>query len=216
MVNLVFDIAAIIVITTIIAFIARLLRQPLIPAYIIGGLILGPAGLSLINDAYNIHLMAEIGIAFMLFIVGLELDFGRLRDVGMVASVGGMIKSMVLFGIGFFIAYLFGIFTLTESFYIGLIIAFSSTMVVVKLLSDMKSLDSLHARIIIGILLIEDILAIFVLSALAQVGNFNTMFFVISIVKAAGILFVAVFLNKYVFPTVFKYAAKSQELLLPT
>ena len=84
-----FSIAIIIITASILGFISRYLRQPLIPAYVLAGLIIGPLGLGLVTDFENIKTLSEIGIAFLLFVVGLELDFKKLRDIGLISSVGG-------------------------------------------------------------------------------------------------------------------------------
>ena len=183
--NIFFEISLIIIIATLFGYLMKLLRQPIIPAYIISGLIIGPVGFGLITDHYVIKTLAEIGIAFLLFVVGLELDFRRLKDIGLVASIGGTAKTLILFGLGFLVALLLGVFSVTEALYLGLILAFSSTMVVVKLLSDKKELDSLHGRIIIGILLMEDILAITALSLLTSLESISMTFVFISLIKVA-------------------------------
>src|SRR3989338_2029284 len=127
--NIFFDIGLIIIVVTFFAYLTQLLKQPLIPAYILAGLVLGPF-LGLITESGIITTLSEIGIAFLLFIVGLEIDIKKLRDVGLVSSLGSTIKSLILFGIGFLAAMALGFIT-REAVYIGIIIAFSSTMIVV-------------------------------------------------------------------------------------
>ncbi len=206
-----FDIGLIIIIATIAGYTARLMKQPLIPAYILAGLIIGPV-LGLITNTGIIATLSEIGIAFLLFMVGLEIDFRRLKNVALVASVGGLIQMFLTFGLGFLIANAFGIGRL-ESIYVGLILAFSSTLVVVKLLADKRELDTLHARMIIGILLMQDLIAIFAISILST-NDFSPVFFLISILKGAVLLGFMMLMSRYLLPQVFKYAAKSREMLL--
>ncbi|MBI2208477.1 cation:proton antiporter [Candidatus Woesearchaeota archaeon] len=211
MANILFDIGFVIIIATVFAYFARLLKQPLIPAYILAGVIIGPV-LGLITNTEIITTLSEIGIAFLLFIVGLEIDVRKLRHVGFVASFGGIIQIVSTFAIAFIISLLLGFFVL-ESVYIGLIIALSSTMVVVKLLSDKKEVDTLHGKIIIGILLIQDIAAIIALSILVGLGKFSFIILLFSLIKGIAALIVAIAISKYIFPSVFGFAAKSQELL---
>lgn len=211
MANIFFDIGIIVIIASIVGFFAKLLKQPLIPAYILTGLLIGPFSIGLITDIEIIKTLSEIGIAFLLFVVGLELDFRKLRNIGMIASVGGTIKTAVLFILGLIVAVLLG-FGQREALYIGLIIAFSSTMVVIKILSDKRELDTLHGRIIIGILLMEDILAILALSFLSSLGT-TFLLILFSIFKGLSILVLALLASKYFFPPVFRFAAKSQEML---
>jgi Kef-type K+ transport system membrane component KefB len=206
-----YQIGILIILATVGAYFIRLLKQPLIPAYILSGVIIGPI-LGLITSHEVITTMSEIGIAFLLFIVGLELNFKKLRDIGAVASVGGLIQIILLFALGFVISSSLG-FANMESIYIGLVIAFSSTMIVIKLLLDKKSLNTLHGKIIIGILLMQDVVAILAMSLLASVDSFSILVLLFSALKAAGIILVAVLLGKYIFPYLFKFAAKSMELL---
>lgn len=209
--NIFFDIGIVIIIATVFAFIAKSLKQPLIPAYVLAGIIIGPV-LGLITNTEVITNLSEIGIAFLLFIVGLEMNLRKLRDVGLVSSVGGLVQMLSIFTVTFILAVFLG-FIYQEAIYLGLIIAFSSTMVVVKLLSDKRALDTLHGRIIIGFLLMQDILAILVLSILNTMDNFSFIFLVLSLVKGVVVFLVAIGASRYLFPALFEFAAKSQELL---
>ena len=211
MANIILDIGVVIIIATLFAYFARFLRQPLIPAYILAGVIIGPV-LGLITNTEIITTLSEIGIAFLLFIVGLEIDIRKLKHVGLVASIGGIIQVVFTFTIAFIISLLLG-FIAFESVYIALIVALSSTMVVVKLLSDKKEVDTLHGKIIIGILLIQDIVAIIALSVLATISDFSFAMLLYSVIKGVIALLVAIALSKYFFPRLFGFAAKSQELL---
>jgi len=211
MATIFFDIGTIIIIATAFAFVAKLLRQPLIPAYILTGVILGPV-LGLITSTEIISTLSEIGIAFLLFIVGLEIDIRKLKHVGIVASFGGTIQIVSTFTIAVIISLLLG-FVVLESVYLGLIIALSSTMVVIKLLSDKKQIDTLYGKIIIGILLVQDIVAILALSVLVSLGEFSFIALSVSIIKGIAVILVAIVVSKYIFPSLFNFAAKSQELL---
>lgn len=207
------SIGIMIIVATLGGYVARLLKQPLIPAYILMGVIMGPYGMGIIADIEIVKTLAEIGIAFLLFVVGLELDLKKLKHVGALATFGGTAQVTILFGIGFLIGKLTNAITDMQALYLGFILAFSSTMVVVKLLSDKRSLDTLHGRIIIGLLLIEDFFAIFAISVLSTLDHINIVFFVAALVKALVILVLAFFLSKYIIPGIFKTGAKSQEML---
>ncbi len=209
--NIFLDIGFIIIIATLFAYLANLLRQPLILGYVLTGIIIGPV-LGLITNTNVIETLSEIGIAFLLFIVGLQIDLRKLKDVSFVSSIGGLINITVLFSFGFIFASMVG-FASVESLYLGLIIAFSSTMVVIKLLSDKRELDTLHGRIIIGFLLVEDIVAIIAVSVITTLNHFSLLALLLSLLKGLAIFAVAILASKYVFPTFFKFAAKSQELL---
>ncbi|MEA3430592.1 MAG: cation:proton antiporter [Nanoarchaeota archaeon] len=209
--NIFIQIGYVIIIATLGGYIAKLFKQPLIPAYILVGLIIGPI-LGIITNSLIIASLSEIGIAFLLFIVGLEINLDRLKHVAGVATVGGVIQVALMFTAGFLIALCLG-FLQIEAAYIGLIIAFSSTMVVVKILSDKKQIDTLHGRIILGILLMQDILAMFALLVLTTLNEFSFLVLVMAMIKGVVLLAVALFASKYVFPSFFKFAARSQELL---
>jgi len=211
MANIFFDIGIVMIVATIFAYIAKLLKQPLIPAYILTGVILGPI-LGLITNTEIITTLSEIGIAFLLFIVGLEINIRKLKHVGLVASFGGIIQIVSVFTIAFILSLLLG-FVILESVYLALIIAFSSTMVVIKLLSDKKEIDTLHGKIIIGILLLQDVVAIIVLSVLVTISEFSFITLSLSLLKGLIALVIAVFVSKYIFPKLFTFAARSQELL---
>jgi len=205
------DIGVIMVIAAVFALIARLIKQPLIPAYILAGLVIGPI-MGLITNTYVITTLSEIGIAFLLFVAGLEIDLDRLKNVGFVSTLGGTIQVLAIFSIAFVLSLMIG-FVAIEAVYIGLIIAFSSTMVVVKLLADKRELDTLHGRIMLGILLMQDIIAILALSMLTTVNGFSSALLALSFLKGASVFVVAWLASRFIFPRVFKFAAKSRELL---
>lgn len=210
--SLLFNIGILLITATFFAYIAKILKQPLIPAYIIAGLVLGPIGLGLIKDISLIRSISEIGIIFLLFIVGLELDLKKLKTLGLVTIVTGVLQVLLTFIAGFFIASWLG-FDSINSVYAGLIIAFSSTMIVVKLLFDEDELNTLHGRIIIGILFIQDLFAIFALSILLGSDSFSIYSVFPILLKLLGFIFFAYIVNRFIAYPLFKYAAKSSELL---
>ncbi len=195
-----------------VAFLLRLLKQPQIFAYVIAGILITPV-FSLITDTSLIQSMSILGIAFLLFLVGLEMDLKALKSVAHVSLIGGAIQMTILFVLGYLIALLLGYLSL-EAAYVGLMIAFSSTMVVMKLLSDKRELNTLHGRLVVGILLMEDIVAIFAISLLSSVNEFSLSLLGLAFLKFLSVFVIAFLLSKYVFPVLFRYAAKHQELLL--
>jgi Kef-type K+ transport system membrane component KefB/Trk K+ transport system NAD-binding subunit len=230
MADLIFvDIGVIIIVATIVAYIARKFKQPLIPAYILAGLIIGPllnyiinweivtnlfnisTDFELISNHHFISTLSEIGIAFLLFMVGLEIDLRKLKSVEKLAGYGGFFQVFTIFVFGF-VASMLMLFSKIEAVYIGFIVAFSSTMVVVKILSDRKEIDTLHGRIILGFLIVQDFIAIFALIILNSLGNFALWQLLFSIFGGFSLLLIAIFLSKYVFSKLFKFAATSHEL----
>ncbi|MBC8501138.1 MAG: cation:proton antiporter [Nanoarchaeota archaeon] len=212
MTSIFFDIGIIIIFATILGYIGRLLKQPLIPLYILAGLIIGPVGLGWITDYEVIGTLSEIGVAFLLFVVGLELDLRKLKDVGNVVITGSIIQIVAMFLIGISVGVWLG-FIGEELIYLGLIVSFSSTMVVIKLLADKNELDTLHGRIVIGILLMEDLFAILAISSLQTISNFSPLLLLEAIFKVFGIIALVYVSGRFIFPTIFKVAARSQEIL---
>ncbi|MFC1768347.1 cation:proton antiporter [Nanoarchaeota archaeon] len=206
-----FSIGVMVILATIAAYLGRLFKQPMIPAYIIAGIILGPI-FGIITNSNVIATLSEIGIAFLLFIAGLELDIRKLKEVGLVSTIGGFVQVLSLFAAGFLVAILVG-FGRLESIYLGIIVALSSTMVVIKILSDRKQIDTLHGKIIIGFLIIQDFVAIFALSIFKSIDSFTYTFLLISLLKAAVLIGMIFILARFIVPAVFKTAAKSREML---
>ncbi len=211
-----FDIGIIIILATVLGFSLKLLKQPLIPAYVLAGVLLGPYGLSMITNPHVIETLSEMGIAFLLFVVGIEMDFKRLKSIGLIATIGGTIQILILSSMGWLIGIFLGLGPI-EAIYCGLIVSFSSTMVVIKLLSDKNELDTLHGRIIIGFLLMEDIfaiLALLIISNMSQVASSGIITVVaLLLIKILIILLFSFLVAKFIFPPLFKLAAESQEIL---
>ena len=209
-----FHLGIVIILAAIAAYLLRLIKQPQILAYVLVGILITPV-FHLITDTSVINSMSIIGIAFLLFIVGLEIDIKSLKNVALVSILGGGIQIILLFTTAFLISLLLGFVSL-EAAYLGLMLSFSSTMIVMKLLSDQRELSTLHGRIIVGILLLEDIVAIFALSMLNSIHQFTLSLFGFAVLKFISLFAVAYLASKYFFPKIFQFAAKKQELLLIT
>ncbi|MEK6830758.1 MAG: cation:proton antiporter [Nanoarchaeota archaeon] len=187
------EIGVMIIIATLLAFLVKISKQPLIPAYIFTGIIIGPLVLGLIDDTLLITSLSQIGVAFLIFTAGIEIKFRKLKEVGMGSSIAGIIQIIILFFLAFLVSSWLG-YTGKAPVYIGLIVAFSSTMIVVALLAEKNELNSLHGRIIISILLIQDIAAIIALSVLSS--NFSLSSIGIVLGKALLFGFFAFVLSK--------------------
>jgi|ETNmetMinimDraft_2_1059921.scaffolds.fasta_scaffold04189_3 Kef-type K+ transport system membrane component KefB len=204
------EIGAMIIIATVFAYFVKIIKQPLIPAYILTGIILGPLVLGLVSDPELILSLSNIGIAFLIFTAGLEIKLKKLKEVGSVSSIGGILQIVIMFGIGFLVALGLG-FTGTAPAYVALVVALSSTMIVVTLLAEKRELNSLHGRIVIGILLMQDIAAIVALTILSSDLTFNSIVWVVG--KAILFAIIALLLSKVANP-IFRSAADSRELFL--
>ena len=149
--------------------IGRPLRIPPILGYMVAGLLLGPAS-GLLGDEASIELFSKLGIALLLFLVGLELSLTRVRDVGGTALWAGLIQVAVTALLGAGLALLLG-FGRQDALVLGLALTFSSTVVVVKLLEGTGEVTSIHGRVAIGILLVQDVVVAAVLTLLSGLGG---------------------------------------------
>ena len=208
-------ISFIVAIAAVSTIIARIIKQPPLIAYLISGVLAGPLFFNIIGgDASNlIQLFAHIGVALLLFIIGLSLDLKLLKEVGFVSVIAGIFGMVITTGAGYLIATALG-FNTVSSVYLGIILAFSSTVVVVKILSDKKEIDTLHGRIALGILIVQDFAAAIVLMVVplfAHQSNFSNMLtkFTIAII---AIISIFIFSN-YVLNKFLNYLARSQETL---
>ncbi len=206
------ELGLVVIIAAAAAYFLRLLKQPQLLAYIIAGVLITPV-FHLVTDTSLINSMSIIGIAFLLFIVGIEIDLKRLKNVALVSTLGGAIVIIALFLVSYILAVSLGYLGI-EAAYIGIMVTFSSTMIVMKLLSDKRQLNTLHGRIAVGILLLEDLVAILALSVLSAVDNLTVALFGVAFLKFAALFAVAYIFSKFIFPRLFKFAAKNQELLL--
>lgn len=149
---------------------ALALRQPLIIAFIVVGVLVGPAGFGWVRATDQVETLAKIGIAVLLFVVALKLDIGLIKTVGPVAVYTGLGQIVFTSGIGFLIARLLGMAPLAAA-YVAVALTFSSTIIIVKLLSDKREIDSLHGRIAVGFLIVQDVFAILALLVLPSLGG---------------------------------------------
>jgi len=170
-----FQLAIILVIAFLISYIIRLLKQPLIIGYIIAGIIVSPFLILFGATSEIINIFSKIGIAFLLFIVGMHLNPKVIKGVGAKSLFIGLIQIIVTFALTFIVSLKILRLDFLASFYIGLAIAFSSTIIIIKLLSDKKQLDSLSSKMSIGILIVQDLVAILIL-ILISTANFNGEF----------------------------------------
>ena len=209
---IIFDIAVILILSAMFAFVARMLKQPLIPAYVLTGLVLGPLVFGVVKNMDLVNAFSEIGIAFLLFTAGLEISFRKIREANLkkIALIG-VLQVAVIFGIALLCANFLGLNSL-QAAYVGIILAFGSTMVDVKLLADRNELVTLHGRLILGILLLQDLVAIVAIVVFTS-GSFAVAPLVVAFVKLGLILLAAFLLQKFVLNKLFRFAAQSNEFL---
>lgn len=210
-------ISVIIAISAVLTLIGKLVRQPPIIAYLLAGILVGPLFLNYIGPASTsselIQTFAHIGVAFLLFIVGLSLDFKVLKEVGKVSAFAGLAEIIITGGIGGLIALGLG-FSNMSAIYIGAALAFSSTVVVVKILSDKKEIDTLHGRIALGILIVEDFVAAIALMIVPLINKGASIMYVFEKMGIIIGLTILIFLTSILLrKKVIDYLARNQEVL---
>lgn len=216
-----YELTALVVLAAALGLCGALMRQPMIVSFIAVGILAGPSALNIVHSHDHIQLLAELGIAVLLFLVGLKLDLKLIRTLGPVALATGLGQVIFTSAIGYLLGIVLGLDTVT-SLYVAVALTFSSTIIIVKLLSDKREVDSLHGRIAVGFLIVQDlvvVLAMMVLSGLgvgAQTGGDETVLTRIGSVLFYGLLmlgFVLIFIRYLATPLVSK-VARSQELLI--
>ncbi len=211
--------ALVLAIVTVVAFFAHRARQPLIVAFIAVGVVVGPSGFEIIVESEPLELFADLGIAVLLFLVGLKLDLHLVRSMGKVALATGFgqIGFTALFG--FLLSSLLGL-SAQESLYVAIALTFSSTIIIVKILSDKRELEKLHGRIALGFLIVQDIVVVIVMVVLSTLGtdsNSSVSWQIGRIVlTGVGLLVGTWVLTVYAIPRVLAKVASSQELLIIT
>lgn len=209
------ELSKILAITLVVTFLVRLIKQPAIIGYIISGILAGPVVFNILNSTQTFATFSQIGVALLLFFVGLNLNPKVIKDTGKISLITGLGQVIFTTSIGFLIVYLFG-FSQTTSLYIAIALAFSSTIVIMKLLSDKKDLDTLYGRISVGFLIVQDFIAIFILLLISSLseGSHVGSLAAQTILKGLGAMILLFILTKYILPKITGFIAKSQEFLL--
>ncbi len=206
---LLIEIGMIIILCAIMASFSRLIKQPPLFAYVLSGFIIGPALFGFIKDMDIISSFSQIGIAFLVFLAGLEISLKKLKQVNMKKIVlVGLLQIVILLSLALPLLRFIGL-DFMQSVYLGMIITFSSTMVVLKILSDSGDLVTLHGRIIIAILLLQDLFAIFAISIISS-GEMTLEGVAPAVFKLLFIVGVSILLQKSVLNYTFKRAASSK------
>ncbi|MCF7846105.1 MAG: cation:proton antiporter, partial [Candidatus Peribacteraceae bacterium] len=213
--NIFTELSLVIVITAAVAGIFRFLRQPLIIAYIVAGILLGPIAFDIVKSTDAIGTFSQLGIVFLLFMVGLNLDLKIIKNVGKISLITGLGQIIFTSLFGFLIAQFFT-FGLIESLYIALALTFSSTIIIMKLLSDKKDLGSVYGRISIGFLIVQDLVAMLVLMFISSTGGGESLAatLVASLWKGALLGGGVVLASRFLLSAITRKIADQQELLI--
>ena len=211
------EFAVVLLLSACIGAIGVRLRQPLIIAFILVGILLGPSVLGWVSANDSVDLLARLGITLLLFVVGLKLDLHIIRTMGPVALATGLGQVIFTSVIGYLIALALGMVPL-NALYVAVALTFSSTIIIVKLLSDKREVDTLHGRIALGFLIVQDLIVVLVmigLNALDQAHHVSMAYAgLMVVVKGAVFLFVIAVITRYVLPRLLTLFAQSQELLV--
>ena len=212
------QLAIILSVAFVLSFISRIFRQPIVLGYIISGILIGILGVSVFGLKLStevIETFSHFGIAFLLFMVGLHLNPKTIREIGISALLMGVMQVGLTFALGFLLAWqVFGLDILASS-YVGIAISFSSTIIVMKFLSDKKDLGNLYGKICVGILIVQDLVAagVLMLISSSMSGTDFSSFAVRGLLGGAGLVAVLFLSGIFILPKIMKKIAGNQELL---
>ncbi|HZG04305.1 MAG TPA: cation:proton antiporter family protein [Streptomyces sp.] len=213
-------VAAVLALSAAVGLLAVHLRQPLIVAFIGVGILVGPAGTGWVEASGTVELLARLGIAVLLFLVGLRLDLHLVRTTGPVALATGLGQVLFTSAIGYLIVLALGL-DAVAGLYVAVALTFSSTIIIVKLLSDKREMEQLHGRVAVGYLIVQDIVVVLVMIALTAFGQQAggdgenvALDIALVVAKGLGLLAGIGLLMRYVLPPLLHRVARSQELLV--
>ena len=215
--ELIGDITLCILFAWVLGLLAHFSRQPLILAYLIAGFFIGPFGMGWVKSQESISVISELGLIFMLFMIGLEIDLKKIIRAGPVIlfAAGGQLIGGCVLGVLFFMA--IGLALGGGGFdalYVTIACALSSTVIIVKVLYEKRELDTLPGRITLGVLVLQDIFAILFLAVQPSLANLQVTVILLSIARVAALVATALLLSRFVLPRVFHQIARRPELVL--
>jgi Kef-type K+ transport system membrane component KefB len=215
--ELIGDITLCILFAWMLGLLAHFSRQPLILAYLIAGFFIGPFGMGWVKSQESISIISELGLIFMLFMIGLEIDLKKIVRAGKVIlfAAGGQLVGGVVLGILFFVGIGLsmggGQF---DALYLCVACALSSTVIIVKVLYEKRELDTLPGRVTLGVLVLQDIFAILFLAVQPSLGNLQISVILLSIGRVGVLVATALALSRYGLPRLFHQIARRPELIL--
>lgn len=216
------DLAVIMLVAGVVTILFHRLKQPVVLGYIVAGFIIGPhtPPFGLIHDEDTIKTLAELGVIFLMFCLGLEFSLRKLFKVGATAFIAAFLEIVLMIWIGFEIGRWFGWNTM-DSLFLGAILAISSTTIIVKALNDLKMKNERFAQLIFGVLIVEDILGIGIialLSGIAVSGTVSSGEVFSTVGKLSLFMIVALVIGILLVPRLLAYVARfeSNEMLLIT
>ncbi len=214
--DLIRDITFAIAAAWLLGLVAQFFRQPVLLAYLIGGFVLGPAWSGLIESAESISAIAELGLIFLLFMIGLEIDLKKIISAGRSITLTALVQISVgaVLGVLFFRLCGFGLGGgKWDALYLGVAGALSSTVIIVKVLYEKQELDTLTGRITLGVLVLQDLAAILFLAVQPNLENLGVGILLMSLVRVVLLVTVTLVVSRYVLPIIFRRVARSPELV---
>src|SRR3989344_5082947 len=209
------QLSALLFITIAISFFVRLMRQPLIIAYVIAGITAGPMFFNLLQeDRAFYELFAQVGVVLLLFVIGLNLNFKKLKSIGKVSTITGLGQALFTGSIGTGLLLWMGM-PLVSAAYLAVAITFSSTIIILKLLADKKDTDTIYGKYTIGVMLVQDLIAITIMVVLGVTGSkeISLIAFFPLILKGIIAILAIIGIAKYILPRIIKHIASSSEFL---
>ncbi len=214
--ELVRDITYAIAAAWVLGLVAQQFRQPVLLAYLVGGFALGPAGFGLIESTESISAIAELGLIFLLFMIGLEIDLKKIVSAGRSITLTALVQICggAILGVFFFRLCGFGLGGgAWDALYLGVAGALSSTVIIVKVLYEKQELDTLTGRITLGVLVLQDLAAILFLAVQPNLENLAPTIVLLSLVRVVLLVAVALVVSRYLLPIIFRRVARSPELV---
>jgi Kef-type K+ transport systems, membrane components len=214
------DVVVILALSVIVLLVFRKVRIPSVMAFFVTGMLAGPHGLGLISSLEEVQLLAELGVIFLLFTIGMEFSLEKFSQIKRYIIVGGSLQLTLTLVIVYFICLSLGLST-NESIFIGFLVSFSSTAIVLRLLQDTNQIYSVHGQISLGILIFQDIAVVLVIlftPLLAGVNSSNLNNWPLLVAMGVGLLIFTLVSAKWIVPNLLHYMArfKSRELFLLT
>ena len=214
---LIHDLAISIVMAWLLGVAAHLARQPLILAYLVAGFVVGPSGLKWVQSQESINTIGQLGLIFMLFMIGLEIDLKKIIRAGNVILVTSAAQIFGCFALALVLFLLIGIPLGDRRFdavYLAAAVSLSSTVIIVKVLYDKFELDTLPGRITLGVLVVQDLMAILFLAIQPSLNDLQLDVALLSVVRVGALLAVALLISRYTLPHLFQLIAHLPELVL--
>lgn len=207
------EVGLVLIVATIVSLLMKLIKVPLVVGYILTGIVVGPSVLGILASSNHLEFFSKVGVAVLLFVVGLSLSPQVIKEVGKVSLMTGLSQVIVTTFVGFFIASSFG-FTHIQSIYIAIALTFSSTIIILKLLSDKGDLTKLYGKVATGFLLVQDLVATLILIVIPSIASGDLVSSLERLlITSIIVLIVMVITVKYILPRVAPFFWSNMELL---